>query len=85
MKLQRKIQKQGNSAGVLVPASMLKAMNIGVGSNITLDMTRDGLLVAPAKTRYSLKELAAQCNPKGKMPTDLALFDTVQPVGNELI
>ncbi len=85
MKLQSKIQKQGNSAGVLVPASMLKAMNIGVGSDIVLNMTNDGLLIVPAKKRFTLEQLIAQCNPKGKIPTDLQLFETALPVGKELI
>lgn len=83
MKLQSKIQKQGNSAGVLIPASMLKAMNIGIGSDITLNMRNDGLLIMPAKKRYTLNELVAQCDPKGKMPADLALFETAQSVGRE--
>lgn len=47
------------------------------------DVRPDGVLLTPARRKYSLDELVAQCDQKAQQPADLALWDEAKPVGRE--
>lgn len=53
------VRKLGDSAYVIIPAEVLEALNIGVGSKLDFDVSDGVLMVRPAaKSRgYSIVEL----------------------------
>jgi len=81
------VRKVGNSAGVILPQSLLKAMDLDVGARLKAEV-EDGrvtLTPAPAKKRYSLAELLGQCKPRARMPAELKAWDSAGPAGRELL
>lgn len=81
--MELKIQKWGNSAAVRLPSVLLEQINASVGGSLKADLRPDGLLLTPARRKYSLDDLVAQCDPKAPMPTDLAAWGEIKPVGRE--
>ena len=66
------IKKLGNSAGILLPSVLMRALNLSVGQSVNIEMIGGNLLVKPQTARrYTLKELVAQCNPKAPMPAEV--------------
>ena len=62
------IRKQGGAAIVTIPATLLRQLNVEVGSSLDLDVA-DGALTArpvslPKPQRYTLKELLCGATPK---------------------
>lgn len=52
------IRKQGGAAIMTIPSNVLKILDIGVGSTLELDVTKDGFIAHPAThKRYTLSEL----------------------------
>lgn len=56
------IQKWGNSAAVRLPAALLEHLGIATGDQLDVHIRPDGLMLKPARPRYSLAELLAQCD-----------------------
>ena len=81
--MELKIQKWGNSAAVRLPAVLLEQMHASVGGSLNADVRRDGVLLTPARRKYSLDELVAQCDAKAPFPEDMAAWGEVKPVGRE--
>lgn len=81
--MELKIQKWGNSAAVRLPSMLLEQIHVAVGSSLTAVVRSDGVFLTPARHKYSLDELVAQCDPKAPQPTDLAGWGEVKPVGHE--
>jgi antitoxin ChpS len=77
------ILKWGNSAAVRLPATLLDQLKVALGDKLTVDMRDDGLMLKPARHKYALDELVAQCDPDAPMPTDLAAWHDAKPVGRE--
>jgi len=79
------IRKLGNSAGIILPAALLRSLNLSVGSAVNAEQIKGKLILTPApKTRYSLNELMARCNPKAKISGDLKEWNSMTPVGKEV-
>lgn len=82
------IRKIGNSAGLALPAPLLRELGFSVGQTLLVERTEQGsLTLQPKKLRkkYSAAELNAQCNPRAPMPADLAAWDAMRPVGSEAL
>lgn len=77
------IQKWGNSAAVRLPATLLDQVHLTLGDKLVVEVRPDGIMLAPARPRYSLEDLVAQCDPKAPIPEDLADWSNARPVGRE--
>lgn len=82
--METSIKKLGNSAGVLLPSALMRALNLSVGQTVNIE-TVDGNLLLKPKTakRYTLKELLAQCNAKAPMPAEVAEWENMPSAGLE--
>ena len=62
------IRKQGGAAIVTIPATLLRQLNVEVGSSLDLDVADGALTARPARPakprRYTLKELLRRATPK---------------------
>ena len=79
------IRKIGNSAGVIIPAEMLRKQGFVLGEEVELHESKAGIEIAATKPSYTLDELLDQCDLNAPMPQDLMDWDASQPVGNELL
>lgn len=81
------IREIGNSAGTILPALILKKLNLSKGDAI--EVTEDGnrIILTPAltKPRYKLADLLKQCDENAPMSNSLKEWDEAQPVGRELL
>lgn len=79
------IRKIGNSAGMILPAVILKKLHLSEGDEIEISENGSQIVITPNqdKPKYSLKELLAQCDLKAPMPDVVKEWDAVQPVGRE--
>ncbi len=80
-----KIQRWGNSAAVRLPASILKAMDLGSGDTLEIGVEEGALILTPVKARprYQLSELLAQCDLNAPQDDELVAWNSSKPVGNE--
>lgn len=78
------IQKWGNSAAVRLPTTLLEQLKVALGDKLTVDVRPDGVMLKPARHKYSLQELVAQCDPKAPMPDELGDWSGAKPVGREV-
>lgn len=81
------LRKYGNSTVAVMPPSILKALHLSAGQAMQLDTTADGSIVLSKKSKpaqYTLEELLAQCDLSAPLPKDIAEWDNIPPVGNEV-
>lgn len=80
------IQRWGNSNALRIPAATMKAWGMKEGESVELHVEGNQLVAQPARKRYSLDELLAQCTPANMARTDddrAWLGDA--PVGKEVL
>lgn len=77
------IQKWGNSAAVRLPSALLDQLKVALGDKLSVDVRPEGVMLKPAKHKYALADLVAQCDPNAAMPADLAVWRDAKPVGRE--
>jgi len=84
--MQIKIQQWGNSAAIRLPAAVLKQMQLGVGSTLSLDTAGETMVLKPLRTKpkYTLEALMAQCDLTAPEPADMADWNAMRPVGREV-
>lgn len=54
------IRKQGGAAIMTIPSDVLKMLNLKIGSEVALDVTKERVIIKPItyeRKRYTLKEL----------------------------
>lgn len=85
MQVEIVLRKFGNSTGAAFPPSVLKDLGLKAGQFMTMDTTANGAITLSPKRKYTLSGLIAQCNTKVPPPADMALWDTAQPVGQEIL
>nr|WP_087048836.1 PbsX family transcriptional regulator [Caballeronia ptereochthonis] len=73
----------GNSAAVRPPAALLDQVHLTLGDKLIVDIRPEGIMLAPARPKYSLEERVAQCDLKASVPEDLADWNGTRPVGRE--
>lgn len=83
--MQIKIQQWGNSAAIRLPSTVLKEMSLVSGDVLILDVSEEVITLKPAKARpqYRLADLMAQCDLKAPEPEELAVWNSMSPVGRE--
>ena len=84
------IRRQGGAAIMTVPAEALKALRIGVGSAVEVEIVEGALVARPieraTRRRYGLRELLAGATPKAtqQLADDTAWAREGDPVGREI-
>ena len=79
------IQKWGNSAAIRLPTALLARAGLAIGDKVDTDAEVGMVKLVAAKPKYSLAELVAQCNPQAPLPVDMVAWDSIQPVGREVV
>jgi len=80
------IRKLGNSAGIILPAALLRSLKCKVGQTIDIEVEDGRLVVTPKRSkRYTAAELNAQCNPRAPMPDDVVAWERAPVVGSEAL
>ncbi|CAN7767050.1 ChpB-ChpS toxin-antitoxin system antitoxin [Pseudorhodoferax sp. LjRoot39] len=74
----------GSETVLVIPPSILKTLRIGAGQRLTLEATADGKIVLTPTRKFVLTEMIAQCDPNAAPPADLAAWDALRPVGQEI-
>ena len=84
--MQTSVRKVGNSAGMTLPASLLKSQNLYIGDKLDIEEHEGYLVIRKlvAKPKYSLDELLAQCDSSASVPEDLTSWDATESVGEEV-
>lgn len=77
------IRKLGNSAGVILPATLLKSLGLSVGQHLEAEEVDGKLMLTPRAKKYTLSELLAQCDQKAPPPADVADWNDMPAVGAE--
>ena len=78
-----KIQKWGNSQGLLITKALLADAQINIGDDVNIVVKNGALIVTPAqknRKKYNLRDLVAKI-PKGRQVKET---DWGEPVGNEV-
>ena len=78
------LRKYGNSTVAVLPPAVLKDLGLAAGQPMTLSTTEDGSVILVRKTKYALADLIAQCDRKAAPPSDMVVWDSAGPVGNEM-
>lgn len=82
--METSIRKLGNSAGIILPAALLRSLKFEVGQTIDIEVEDGRLVVTPKRRqRYTAAELNAQCNPRAPMPQDIVDWERAPVVGSE--
>ena len=80
IKVESRLQKWGNSDGIRIPSSFLKALNLKTNDNINIVQEEDKIIISvPKKKKISLKERFEKFN--GTYEND---FSWDEPVGKEI-
>ncbi len=78
------LRKYGNSTVAVLPPAVLKDLGLAAGQSVTLNTTDDGKIILARKCKYLLVDLIAQCDLKALPPSDMDLWNTAKPVGQEV-
>ena len=80
------LRKVGGSVMLAVPPALLDILHLTAGAKVGLAVDNGRLVVEPsARTRYTLDELLAQCDPAGALTTEDQEWLDAKPVGGELL
>lgn len=84
--METSLRNIGNSKGAVIPAVLLKELNIQVGDKLEATVDNGVLIITPkaTKPRYTLAQLLAQCDETAPMPDELTEWVNLEPVGNEI-
>jgi antitoxin ChpS len=76
----------GNSVGLTIPRVLCEHLGFAAGQAVEVKET-DGKLIIASKTRnkYHLADMLADCDSKAPLPADLAAWESIAPVGNEVL
>jgi antitoxin ChpS len=84
------IRRQGGAAIMTIPAEVLKALHLDVGTQVEVAVTADGFtarpLEKPKRRRYSLRELLRGATPETmrRLQDETTWAHEGAPVGREL-
>jgi antitoxin ChpS len=79
------VRKIGNSTGAIIPAYILKELNLTEGDQIDVRTEEGRIVMTPVtrKPKYTLAELVAECDLNAPINADLAAWDQAPSVGLE--
>ncbi|MCO4320026.1 AbrB/MazE/SpoVT family DNA-binding domain-containing protein [Aliidiomarina quisquiliarum] len=81
------IRKFGNSKGAIIPAALLRELNLNENDQMDVKAENGRIVLEPfSKAEYSLDELLAQCEPEAMVldEQDKAWLND-SPVGTEVV
>ena len=83
--MQTVVRKIGNSAGTIIPAALLKKLNLKEGDLVDIRDDEGRIVIVPnrIKRKYTLTELLAKCDESAPMPQELIDWDNTPEAGNE--
>jgi len=81
--MQVQIQKWGNSAGIRIPKAVMEQVGTQVGGILEASVQGHALILKPAKPRYKLSDLLAQCDETAPV-VELGAWEDINPVGQEV-
>lgn len=75
--METSLRNIGNSKGAVIPAQLLKELNLDVGDTLEIKAENGTLVITPkaAKPKYKLNDLLAKCDPSAPMPEALVEWD----------
>ena len=80
------LRKVGGSIMLAVPPALLDLLRLRPGATVGLAVERGRLVVEPQqRSRYTLDQLLAQCDPRAARTKDDREWLDSKPVGDELI
>jgi antitoxin ChpS len=79
------LRKVGGSVMLAVPPAILDLLHLHAGATVGLAVEGDHLVVHPqSRSRYTLDELLAQCDPAAAITDEDRAWLDLAPVGREL-
>ena len=79
------IRKIGNSAGLIIPSSMLQKHGFDIGSEVELTDSPHSIEISHQKPNYTLSQLLNDCDLSETIPSELQDWDHADITGNELL
>ena len=83
------IRKQGGAAVITIPTNILKMLDLKIGAELEIGVTKQGFIARPAlqrkHKRYTLKELLIGCTPQNMRALNKATrwFREMKSTGRE--
>lgn len=77
------IRKIGNSEGTIIPAGLLRKLNLATGDKINIEELDGKIVISASKPKYKLADLIVKCELSEPAPKELEQWDKVHPAGNE--
>ncbi|MFC0267700.1 AbrB/MazE/SpoVT family DNA-binding domain-containing protein [Kushneria aurantia] len=77
-----RLRRVGGSVMLSVSPALLRQMNLDAGGSVEMTVDQGRLIVEPARPRYSLEELLAECGASARADDEQQWLDD-QPVGRE--
>ena len=78
----------GNSVAVVIPKQWLSLLGLEAGAKVELILEAGHLTLKPqprpARKRYSLAELLADCDPEAPLPDEMREWDETPATGREV-
>ena len=78
------IKKWGNSAGMVIPGVVMKALGLKPGQSMEARVTNNQLVLTPVTKQYSLEELLAQCDMSAPEISEQEVWGNARPAGDEV-
>lgn len=84
--METQLRKLGNSKGAVIPAKLLKELNIDVGDKLEAKAVDGALVITPiaTKPKYALADLLAQCDNGAPISEELSEWDEATTIGVEI-
>lgn len=82
------IKKVGHSSGLILPAALMKSMQLSVGTVLNVETVRGKLVLsvkAKERPRYKLADLIAQCDQNAPRNPAITEWENMQPGGKEVL
>ncbi|PHM74760.1 AbrB/MazE/SpoVT family DNA-binding domain-containing protein [Xenorhabdus kozodoii] len=78
------IKKWGNSAGVILPATLLAQLKLNIGQDIEATVSNDQIVLKKVRKKYRLDDLIAKCDPTASPEGSSDIWPEDPPVGHEV-
>jgi antitoxin ChpS len=80
-----KLRRVGGSVMLAIPPAALDELHLSAGSSVDIVLEGGKLAISPARKRYMLDELLAQCDPDAPFSQEDRAWLNDAPVGREII
>jgi len=84
--MQTSIRKVGNSAGMTIPAVLLKSQGLVIGDSLDIE-EHDGYIIlkkACSRPKYTLDQLLSECDKSASVSDEIKEWDGINSLGNEI-